>query len=452
MTKESLSLRLGLSAAVILLAFLGLTGVTLEKAFHDAAHKAMQERLQAHIYGLLATFDIDPYGQVHMDDHLLDNRFSVPGSGLYGFVFMQGQPLWRSKSALGVEIPFLALESGKRQFLFGQEKQGLWILYYGVVWETERGHPVPLVLAVAEDATSLSRQIADFRQTLWSWLGGSGMCLLIAQVLILRWSLKPLRTIATDLEAIEAGKKRRLEGPYPKELGRLVANLNTLLDSERAHLERYRNTLADLAHSLKTPLAVLRGLEQNPRLPEQVETTLNEQLERMQHLVDYQLKRAAAQGTHGSLTPIVVFPVLERIRNSLDKIHRGQGITCCFKGESDARCYLEEGDLYEITGNLLDNAYKWCRRRITVTVTSRHLPDHRHPDLSIKIEDDGPGIPGSLRREVLKRGIRADESTHGHGIGLAVVNELVTLQHGRLIYYQSPLGGAGWEVFIPSPE
>ncbi len=451
MTKGSLSLRLGLAAAIVLLAFLGFTGLALEKAFRDAAHKAMQERLQAHIYALLATFDIDPYGQVHMADHLLDSRFSTPGSGLYGYVFMQGQPLWRSKSALGVNIPYVALESGKRRFLFQQEKQALWILYYGVTWETERGHPVPLVLAVAEDAASLSRQIADFRQTLWSWLGGAGLLLLIAQVLVLHWSLKPLRTIASELETIEAGRKRRLEGPYPRELGGLATNLNTLLDSERAHLERYRNTLADLAHSLKTPLAVLRGLDQQGSLPANVESTLSEQVERMQRLVDYQLQKAAAQGSHGSLTPIAILPILERIRSSLDKVHAVKGVSCSIEGDQDAKCFLEEGDLYEIAGNLMDNAYKWCAHKIKVTVTPIHQPGRRHSDLRLRIEDDGPGIAEAHRKQVLKRGIRADQSTQGHGIGLAVVHELARLHGGSLNYHQSRWGGACWEVVIPAP-
>lgn len=451
MTRGSLSLRLGMAAAIVLLAFLGLTGIALEKAFHEAARKAMQERLQAHIYTLLATFDIDDYGRVRMAEHLLDGRFSIPGSGLYGFVFMQEQPLWRSKSALGVKIPYIALESGKRLFLLLQKPHPLWVLYYGVTWETERGYPVPLVLAVAEDAASLQQQTADFRRTLWSWLGGSGALLLTVQLLILRWSLKPLRTIARDLEDIEGGRKQSLEGPYPRELGGLASNLNTLLDSERAHLERYRNTLADLAHSLKTPLAVLRGLEQQTGLPETLKSTLGEQVERMQRLVDYQLQKAAAQGRRGSLATTAIAPVLERIRSSLDKVHGGKGIICTLEVDSKAKCFLEEGDLYEIAGNLMDNAYKWCHSQVRVTVTAHRSPSHRHPDLLIKIEDDGPGIPESHRHEVLQRGIRADQSTHGHGIGLAVVHELVRLHGGSLSYHQSQWGGACWEVFIPAP-
>jgi len=307
------------------------------------------------------------------------------------------------------------------------------------------------VLAVAEDAASLQQQTADFRRTLWSWLGGSGALLLTVQLLILRWSLKPLRTIARDLEDIEGGRKQSLEGPYPRELGGLASNLNTLLDSERAHLERYRNTLADLAHSLKTPLAVLRGLEQQTGLPETLKSTLGEQVERMQRLVDYQLQKAAAQGRRGSLATTAIAPVLERIRSSLDKVHGGKGIICTLEVDSKAKCFLEEGDLYEIAGNLMDNAYKWCHSQVRVTVTAHRSPSHRHPDLLIKIEDDGPGIPESHRHEVLQRGIRADQSTHGHGIGLAVVHELVRLHGGSLSYHQSQWGGACWEVFIPAP-
>ncbi|HEB77370.1 MAG TPA: sensor histidine kinase [Methylothermaceae bacterium] len=450
MIRGSLSLRLALAAGIVLLAFLGLTGIALEKAFRDAAHKAMEDRLQAHIYALLATFDIDSNGQVSMAEHLLDSRFSRPGSGLYGFVFMYGQPLWRSPSALGLQLPPMDLGSGKQHFTLWQGPQDLWVLYYSVIWETETGHRIPLVLAVAEDAESLARQVANFRRTLWSWLGGLAILLLSAQFWILRWGLKPLRTIADDLEAIEAGHKQRLQGPYPKELAGLAINLNALLDSERAHLERYRNTLADLAHSLKTPLAILRGLGQQEDLPGPVRSNLEEQVERMQHLVDYQLQKAAARGRRDTLQPVALMPALERIRNTLDKVYAGKGVHCTIEGNPELQCYLDEGDLYELAGNLLDNAYKWCRRQVHVGIKPLESPD-RPAGISLAVEDDGPGIPEAQRGEVLKRGIRADRSTQGHGIGLAIVHELISLHSGRLNYRVSRWGGACWEVILPIP-
>lgn len=451
MIHGSLSLRLLLAAGLVLAAFFGLTGAALERAFRDAAHKAMQDQLQVHIYALLSAIDLDRRGYPRPPKRLPDARFSNPGSGLYGFILKHDRTVWHSPSALGLEIPARPLTSGKTLFLNWKGTRDLWILYYGVTWETVRGRRFPLVLAVAADTDSLTRQVADFRRTLWLWLGGSGVLLLILQAGVLRWSLRPLRTITADLEAIEAGRKEQLEGPYPRELGGLAEGLNALLQSERAHLERHRNILADLAHSLKTPLAVLRGLGQNEPLPPPARETLIEQVDRMQMLVDYQLQRAAVRGGHGALTPVRVWPVLERIRTSLEKVYADKGVRCFLEGNQAAKCFLEEGDLYELAGNLMENAYKWCRGRVAVSVTTYPESGRRHPSLHLTIADDGPGIPAAQRSEVLKRGIRVDQSTHGHGIGLAVVAELVRLHRGTLRYADGRLGGACWEVILPSP-
>ncbi|MBN2699815.1 MAG: ATP-binding protein [Methylohalobius sp. ZOD2] len=451
MKRGSLSLRLLLAAGLVLAAFFGLTGIALERAFRDSAHKAMQDQLQVHIYALLSAIDVDRRGYPRLPQHLPDARFSNPGSGLYGFIFKRGRTVWRSPSALGQEIPPRQPASGEVVFLHGGEERDLWILYYGVTWETVSGPPFPLVLAVAADADSLAHQVDDFSRTLWMWLGGSGIFLLIFQAGILRWSLRPLHTISADLEAIEAGRKERLEGTYPRELNRLAANLNALLHSGRTHLERYRNTLADLAHSLKTPLAVLRGLGQNEPLPDASRALLIEQVDRMQMLVDYQLQRAAARGGHGTLRPVAVWPVLERIRAGLDKVYVGKNLHCALEGDREAQSFLEEGDLYELAGNLMENAYKWCRGRVRVQVATEPADAQSHPELHLVVEDDGTGIPETRRSEVLKRGIRADQSTQGHGIGMAVVHELVRLHRGTLRYRESRWGGACWEVVLPSP-
>lgn len=450
MIRGSLQLRLLLAAGLMLLAFLGLTGIALERAFREAARKAMQEQLKVHIYALLSALELDRKGQPKLPEALPEPRFASPGSGLYGFIFLRDKLLWRSPSALGIELPPQRVASGKILFICEHEPE-LWVLYYGVTWETVRRRRFPLVLAVAADAGSLTREVDRFRYALWLWLGGCGLLLLALQAGVLRWSLRPLRAVAVDLEAIENGRKERLEGPYPKELSGLVANLNALLYSERAHLERYRNTLADLAHSLKTPLAVLRGLGQNQPLPPPTQATLTEQLDRMQMLVDYQLQRAAARGSRSALTPVPVWPVLERIRTSLDKVYADKGVSCTLEGDKAARCFLEEGDLHELLGNLLDNAYKWCRSQVAVEVTTCHESGLRLPSLHLTVEDDGPGIPHALRGEVLKRGIRADEATCGHGIGLSVVAELIRLNRGKLRYADGRLGGARWEIILPSP-
>ncbi|GAB6068730.1 ATP-binding protein [Methylothermus subterraneus] len=446
MIRGSLQLRLLLAAGFVLIAFLGLTGIALERAFGEAARKAMQEQLKVHVYALLAALDLDRKGRLKLSLTLPETRFASPGSGLYGFIFMRDQLLWRSPSALAIDLAPQRVGPGKILFVRERGEPGLWVLYYGVTWETVRRRRFPLVLAVAADAGALTREVDRFRLTLWRWLGGCGLLLLALQAGVLRWSLRPLRAVAADLEAIETGRKTYLEGPYPKELSSLVSNLNALLRNERAHLERYRARLADLAHSLKTPLAVLRGLCQNQPLPPQVQAILSEQLDRMQMLVDYQLQRAAVRGG-GRLTPIPVWPVLERICASLDKVYADKKARCVLKGDKAAKCFLEEGDLYELLGNLLDNAYKWCRGQVAVAV----VQTSKGRGLRLTVADDGPGIPENLRGEVVKRGIRADEAIPGHGIGLAVVAELIRLHRGTLRYIDGPLGGACWEVVLPGP-
>jgi len=450
MVRDSLSLRVLVAAGAVLIAFFGFTGVALEKAFGDAAKKAIQDRLQAHIYTLLASVEINPQGNLKQPRHLPESRFSMPGSGLYGFIFNDHKLIWRSPSALGITIPPQSLLSGESRFLRLQQKHDLWVLYYGITWESMDGRPMPMVLAVAEDAQSLMRQIEDFRQTLWAWLGGSGILLLIMQGLILGWSLRPLRAMTEDLKDIEAGKKQRLEGRYPSELRGLANNLNILLQSERAHMERYRHTLADLAHSLKTPLAVLRGIDEAEGPCREISSLLSDQVDRMQKLVDYQLQRAAARGGRGAVEPLQVVPVLERIVNSLDKVYASKQVACELTG-IECHCFLEEGDLYEFAGNLVENAYKYCHKLVRVIVKPVSATEDHLAGFKLIVEDDGPGIPTILREEVLRRGKRADESTDGHGIGLAVVHEIIQLHQGTLHYSQSLWGGCRWEVFIPHP-
>ena len=256
-----------------------------------------------------------------------------------------------------------------------------------------------------------------------------------------------MRSIGDDIEKIEAGRKSRLDGEYPSELIGLTGNLNKLITSERAHLERYRNTLADLAHSLKTPLTILTGCIE----PEVVNReTAGEQIARMNEIVEYQLQKAAAKGQRQLTGEVEVSDILDKIIVSLKKVYCDKQINFVFDHPSSCLMYYEEGDIYEIAGNLLDNASKWCEKNVSISLKTLNKNANFPCSVVLEIEDDGPGIPKEKLSEILQRGIRADENIQGHGIGMAVVNELIELMNGKLVAGKSEkLGGMKWKVYLP---
>ncbi len=443
---RSLSGRLRIAASVVLVAFLGLTGLSLDRAFRDSALAAVQDRLQAQLYMLLGAANLDAFNRLTLPQTLPEARFSTPDSGLYADVMdSPGNLVWYSPSLLGRALPFFpAVRSpGDTQFAPLESSDGapLFVLAFTVSWEIDRSHYQIYTFRVAENRQNFDDQVWSFRRGLWGWLLASTAVLLAAQGLILRWSLKPLRRVAAEIKAIETGQRSKLSSGYPDELQPLTMNLNALLGQSHAHLERYRNALGDLAHSLKTPLAVLRGALETGADPAELRQTLAEQVERMNRTVDYQLQRAAASGRIALSAPLPVAPVARKILDSLAKVYAERALQLNSEVAAATAFYGDEGDLLEILGNLADNACKWCRRQV---VMRAYPADHGgRTELVVEVEDDGPGIAPEQAPLLLRRGQRADPSVAGHGIGLAVVRDLVEeVYYGRLEIGRGNLGGA----------
>lgn len=443
---RSLSGRLLTAASVVLAAFLGLTGLSLDQAFRDSLQAAVQDRLQAQVYMLLGAAELDGLGRLTLPQALPEARFSTPDSGLYADVMDgQGALIWHSPSLLGLALPFFPAlrDPGETAFapLDSSDGTPLFMLAFTVNWEVAPNQYRLLTFRVAEAQWNYRDQLWSFRRGLWGWLLGATVVLLAVQGMILRWSLKPLRRVAAEVTDIEAGRRAGLSSDYPEELQPLTTNLNALLGHSRAHLERYRHALADLAHSLKTPLAVLRGTLDNGASSAELRQTLGEQVERMNRTVDYQLQRAAASGRIALSAPLPVMPVARKILDSLAKVYAERAPRLRYEIDPATVFYGDEGDLMEILGNLADNACKWCQRQVVVRA---HPADHGgRRELVIEVEDDGPGIPEGQAPLLLGRGQRADPSVAGHGIGLAVVRDLVEeVYYGRLDIDRSTLGGA----------
>lgn len=447
MHAKSLSLRLLIAEGLVLTLFFALVAFVLEQGFRDSAEEALQERLQVQIYSLLAAAELDERGELIMPPSLPDPRFDTPGSGLYGFIQLgKKKLLWHSPSAIGLEVkPPGGLSAGHSVFVSDRQKR--YALHYDVIWQTETGIERELIVSVEEDARFVSDQIGHLQHALRLWLVVIGIALISIQIALLRWSLAPLRSIAKDLSAIEHGLKTHLDGQYPSELKGLVGNLNAFITIERAHLERYRNHLADLAHSLKTPLAILRGCIETPVANT---ATMKDQISRIDEIVEYQLHRAAAKGEQKTIKTIDLATVVGKVVASLNKVYLDKGVVFAIDAPEACPLYCEEGDVYEIVGNLLDNACKWCRHSVKITVTLKPRKARRDFSALLEIEDDGPGIPVGKFNDILKRGVRADENIHGHGIGMAVVYELIGLMGGKLEGGKSAaLGGMRWDVYLP---
>ncbi|MDO9268924.1 MAG: ATP-binding protein [Methylobacter sp.] len=446
MQVKSLSFRLLVSAGLVLAAFFALASVVLEQGFRESAEEALKEKLQVYVYSLLSAAELKNSGELSMPANLPEPQFATPGSGLYGFIHLAKKNLvWRSPSAIGLNVALPPeLSAGNSAFLLSEH--GRYALHYAVIWKNVVGIEREYIFTVTEDAQFVGNQVERFRETLRVWLLALGLVLIFIQLALLRWSIKPLRMIVKDLEAIEKGRKTHLDGDYATELESLAGNLNAFINSERAHLERYRNALADLAHSLKTPLSILRGCAESFSVNKE---TVKEQIFRMDEIVEYQLQRAAAKGEHKTTGTVDLSMIINKISASLGKVYIDKNIVFDMAVPEQSLIYYDEGDLYEIAGNLMDNACKWCRNTVKVNVSLNERKGRRNFSVLLEIEDDGPGIPAGKLAEILKRGVRADENIHGHGIGMAVVYELVGLLGGLLEGKKSEvLGGMKWSVYL----
>ena len=454
---RSLRLRLLAAGCLVLGSFFGLAGLTLDRAFQEEAYQGLQERLQAYAVGLVAAAGTAPDGTLIMPRPLPEARFRTPGSGLYAEIRRRdGSLRWRSPSLQGLplELPG-GLEAGEQRHGI-LVREGLELAWFalGVPWEGAgvAAAPGPVyTFAVAEETTELHRREARFRRRLWFWLAGVALLVLLVQGVILGWELAPMRQVAQELDAVEAGRQERLEGEYPQEMRVLTDRLNALLASQRERLERHRRVLGDLAHSLKTPLAVLRGLAERP--PPDLPAQMREPLRRMEEIVAYQLQRAAAAGRQPMAAPVELLPLARRVRASLDKVYRDKirgkgGMRCELAVPSGLAFHGDPGDLLELLGNLMDNAYKWCRHRVRVAASLAEGPRR----LVLEVADDGPGIPEEEARRVLARGVRGSAGgVEGHGLGLAVVADIVQVHGGRLELGRSPWGGALVRLELPEP-
>ena len=442
--KHSIQARLLLTTTFVLVVFLTLTAGALDRAFRASVVAGAEEQLRLVIYSLMGSVQQEA-GQLTFSQGISEPRLTQPDSGLYAQVANDlGSVVWLSPSALTTDVNFPRGYSAPGLFEFSEIDALIprFQLSYTVIWEGVDAEYV--VFSAVTDQRPYRVAIAEFRRSLGLGLGVAMLLFILVQFLALRWGLKPLRMMAAEVHELEMGRRESLSQRYPKELQGLALNLDHFIVHEQRTRARYRYALDDLAHSLKTPLAVVRN-----SLSDSSENSLlvSEQLERMETTVLHQLSKASAGGPVMGGKTIVLRTVIERLLRALQTAYVDRDVHVERQLPADLVIRGDERDIMEIVGNLLENAFKYSRGAVRVEVSS---VEGGALKAQIVVEDDGPGIPRALRDEVVRRGKRLDEIEAGQGIGLAVVVELVALYNGSLDISDSRLlGGAKLTVLLP---
>jgi two-component system sensor histidine kinase PhoQ len=447
---KSLRARVLLWISLTLVLLFAVTIIGLDAIFKRSSEVALREAMQVQLLGLIAAAEESEDEELSLpEDAMLDLSLAVPESGVYGVIWdADAVPIWRSASWAGRDwsvnqwpVP------GERIYLTIEEagRAPLEALLMGIRWDFHDGSSLPYTFGIALGQEPYSAREAVFRRNLIGWFVALTLTMLIVLTVVLRYALKPLRRLVSEVSDVETGRRQAVTENLPMELTGLARNLNFLIDSERRRSVRYRNTLDDLAHSLKTPLASMRALLSERGLDgDALSQALDQEVARMDQRIGYQLRRARATGGTGlGLAPVPLAPIVDDIVATLDKVYRDKQVSCELEVDAGARYQADKGDLNEVFGNLLDNAYKYCRKRVLVEVRSSV------ERVEIVIHDDGPGLPPEAEEAVIERGARADESIPGQGIGLAVVAETAELYQGTVTLGASDLGGTAVRVTLP---
>ncbi len=441
---NSLAFRLVAGAGLWITAALAAGGFQLSSMFADSVERSFEARLEVYLDGLIAVSRTGAAGRIELARELGEPRFTQPNSGWYWQISGPDGPLLRSRSLWDMTLSPAASEDGavRTSEFTGPDGRNLRLAERTV---TLPGFPHRLHYMVAAEDSEIDREVARFNKALiWS-LASLGLGLIAAVLIQVRFGLIPLRRMRAALADIRAGRAEKLSGEFPAEVQPLADELNALLEHNAQVVARARTHVGNLAHALKTPLAVLSN--EATRATGQLAQSVARQTAVMRRQIDRNLSRARAAATAGVLgARTTILPVIEDLKRTLERIHAERRIAIEITGERAAAFRGERQDLEEMLGNLMDNGCKWARARVRVAIA------RDGERLQIIVEDDGPGLSAEERMQLFQRGKRLDEAVPGSGLGLAIVRDIAGLYDGSVALDEGALGGLKVTLSLPAAD
>ena len=445
---RSLRARLVIGAFIWITAGVTAAGIFISALFRQHATELTDSEMRGHLDELASLIDINPQGEPELYRALSDPRFSQIGSGYSWQVSRQGKRLIKSTSASSDDLPVPSdpISNGEMKKLTvpsGSEAMIVYETLFSPVPGSE-----PLRLQVNVDSGIIDRVLRTFNIALTFSLGLLAVALSAAAALQVVFGLQPMRRLGGALRAIRSGKTTHLPRSFPLEVQPVVDDLNSLIDVNGQMVVRARAQAGNLAHALKTPLAVLtdEAYQLQNRGQMEAANVILQQCQRMQRQIDYQIARARAAASRS--VPGVNAPLPAAVTNivsAMKRLYVAKDLEFEIVIEPNCIAMCDPMDLNEMLANLIDNACKWSTKRIAIRGTVNEKPNQA----VIAVEDDGPGLPLESREMVFQIGRRLDERVPGSGLGLPIVRDLAQLYGGEVKLEDSPLGGLKAVLRLP---
>jgi signal transduction histidine kinase len=439
---RSLQTRLSTGLIVSLIILFSLQWWIVSRSIRSLTEGYIESRLRHDSEGLLAA--INPAKEsapLTLNQEHLDLIYNRPFSGHY-YMIRTGDHLLHSRSLWDYDLPVPDVSVGETRRLYspGPGGQNLLLLVNGFKKQDR-----PVIIAVAEDLSEIETDIRHFQFIYGAVSLAILVVLIIIQRLIIGIGLAPLKEVRRDITSLEKGEIGHLREEVPGEIRPLIKEINHLLETMTERLQRSRKALGNLAHALKAPLTLLTQLSDREEIrnyPE-IRHHLSEYTGTLRSLLERELRRVRLAGTPRPGQQIVLETEIRHLLDALKKIYKDKALEMTYSIPPGGILSGDREDMLELLGNLLDNACKWAQGKVALTV-------EKDDGIFFCVEDDGPGCPDEELDRLSQRGVRIDESATGHGLGLAIVRDIVEQYSGEVVFGHSEHLG-GFKVFVRLP-